>query len=141
MIGDEVDIGMGSVIAEGFGTGELDAGPDCQMFGLDLAEANPSKAVKSGLLVDEKDSYRSKTTNNPMLTTAPTGPPTKPQSQRITVRGRFTRCTIHPHTRRRIFKKWTPPSNKKKKSPAYPEGVNCCHPIPVTPAQNYLVAV
>ena len=84
--GDEVDLEMGSVIAEGLGKGELDAGPDCQMFGLDLAEANPSKAVKPGLLVDEKDSYRSKTNNDLMLTTAPTGPPIKPQSQRITVR-------------------------------------------------------
>ena len=84
--GDEFDPEMGSVIAEEVGKAELDAGPDCQMFGLDLAEANPSKAAKPGLLVDEKDSYRSKTNNDLMLTTAPTGPPTKSQSQRITVR-------------------------------------------------------
>lgn len=84
--GDEFDPEMGSVIAEGLGKAELDAGPDCQMFGLDLAEANPSKAAKPGLLADEKDSYRSKTNNDLMLTTTPTGPPTKSQSQRITVR-------------------------------------------------------
>jgi hypothetical protein len=83
--GDEIDLEMNNTIAERLEKRELDAGPDCQMFGSDIADSRPAKDMKAALLVNEKGSYRSESSNDVMLMTASTGPSSIPQANKFAV--------------------------------------------------------
>ena len=85
MNGDGIDPEMDNIIAERSEKGELDAGPDSQMFESDIADAGPAKDMKAALQVDEEGSYRSESSNDVMLTTAFSGPSSIPQLNKFTV--------------------------------------------------------
>ncbi|KAL2039521.1 hypothetical protein N7G274_007793 [Stereocaulon virgatum] len=82
---DETDPEMKNIIAERSEKGELDAGPDCQMFGSDIADARLAKDLKAALLANEKGSYRSESDDDVMLPIASSAPSSIPLANKFDV--------------------------------------------------------